>query len=117
MHELGIAMRIAEITAEVAKREGVRKVTEVNVDIGALAGIVPDLLESSFEMATKDTWLEKTRLNIHLIPVTAMCLMCKQQFAPDGFLTVCPGCNAFECEIVKGKELSVRSLLSEDSRK
>ncbi len=114
MHELGIAMRIADITSKVAKREGVRKVTGINVDIGELAGIVPDLLEFSFKMATKNTSLEKTRLNINIIPATAMCLSCEKQFAPDGFLTVCPVCGTYECNITKGKELNVQSIMSGD---
>ncbi len=114
MHELGIAIRIADIATRVAQKEGVHHITGINVEVGELTGIVPDLLEFSFKIAAKDSFLEKSELIIHTIPAIATCPFCELQFTPDGFLTICPCCNTTECSITRGKELNVISLLSEN---
>ncbi len=110
MHELGIAIRIADIASRVAHREGVIHVTGINVQVGELTGIVPDLLRFSFKIAAKDTFLENSELIVHTIPAIATCPICELQFTPDGFLTICPGCDTTECSIIKGMELNVVSI-------
>jgi hydrogenase nickel incorporation protein HypA/HybF len=44
MHELGIAVDIAELAAEEAARAGAWKVEAVHVRVGALSGVVKDSL-------------------------------------------------------------------------
>ena len=45
MHELGIAVDIAEMAAEEAERVGARRVEVVHVRVGALSGVVREALE------------------------------------------------------------------------
>lgn len=111
MHELGIAMRIVEIAANVAKYNGVTNVEAVNVEIGELTGIVPEALTFSFEAASRDTCIQNARLDLTIIPGRAKCNACNIEFAPDGFFTVCPACETTSCTIINGKELFVKSII------
>lgn len=116
MHELGIAMRIAEIATRVARQEGVKKVDAVLVEVGELSGIVPEALLFSFESATKNSFLENSRLEINLTPASAKCSSCQTVFRPEGFHTLCPVCEGVDCEIISGKELFIKSLVSENGK-
>jgi hydrogenase nickel incorporation protein HypA/HybF len=44
MHELGIAVEIAELAVEEAARAGAKNVQAVHVRVGALSGVVKDSL-------------------------------------------------------------------------
>jgi hydrogenase nickel incorporation protein HypA/HybF len=116
MHELGIAMRIAEIATRVAKQEGVKRVEAVHVEVGELSGIVPEALLFSFESAIKNSFLENTKLEINMIPASVKCNTCQTEFRPEGFFSLCPVCKGVDCEIIAGKELFIKSLVSENGK-
>lgn len=73
MHELGIAVNIAELAAEEAARAGGGRVSVVHVKVGALSGVVKESLEfvwpsvSEWRLEIEDTdgrELELTALEV-----------------------------------------------------
>ena len=54
MHELGIALDIAELAAAEAARAGARRVEAVHVRVGALSGVVREALE--FAWPSVSSW-------------------------------------------------------------
>lgn len=116
MHELGIAMRIAEIATRVARQEGLLTIDSVHVEVGELSGIVPEALLFSFESTIKNSFLEKAKLKINLIPAAARCNKCQREFSPGGFFSLCPACGENDCEIIAGKELFIKSIVSENGK-
>jgi hydrogenase nickel incorporation protein HypA/HybF len=63
MHELSIAAGIVEIASEEAARRGCR-VEAVHLKLGALAGVVRQALEFSWEIACEETPVAGARLEI-----------------------------------------------------
>ncbi len=113
MHELSIAIRIAEIAAEAARREGKNHVDSVHLEIGELTGVVPGALENAFRMTVKNTGiLADASLELSVVSALAKCNACHETFEPDGFTTICPACHAFDCDIIKGKELHIQYLVA-----
>ncbi len=112
MHELSIAVRIVEIACKTAQQNGISSVSAVRANIGELTGIVPDALIFSFEMAAKNTACRNAVLEITLITPLAFCNACNNEFTPEGFMQVCHFCGSYECKILKGKELTVKSIIS-----
>ena len=55
MHELSIAMSIVDIAAEYAARDNAKCVTEIEIEVGTLAGVVIDALDFAMEAAIKNT--------------------------------------------------------------
>lgn len=64
MHELGLAMEIAEIAADAAANAGARRVGAVHVRVGALSGVVKEALEFAWEAASAESAVAGARLEI-----------------------------------------------------
>jgi len=110
MHELSIAMSIVGMAEEEAKRHGGR-VAVVHLKLGMLSGIVKEALLSSYEMASADTPLAGSRLQVEDVPIVVYCKVCQARRdikSPQWFC--CPECGAPTSEVVQGKELEVVAL-------
>jgi hydrogenase nickel incorporation protein HypA/HybF len=53
MHEMSLAEGILQICEDAAAREGCRRVTEVRIEIGALAGVEVEALGFCLEVVLK----------------------------------------------------------------
>jgi hydrogenase nickel incorporation protein HypA/HybF len=107
MHELGIMQRTIELALEAAGREQARKITSIRMQIGTLAGVVPDALEFAFDVVTRGTPAEGARLEWDQIPVRCRCPYGCGEFEPTDVVYVCPVCRRKSWEIVKGRELNL----------
>lgn len=113
MHELSIAMSIVEIAEENAAMAGVNTVSEIQIEIGNLSGVVDEALEFALEEAVKNTVLKNAQRIIIKIPGKAKCLECYHEFAIDDIFTPCPKCGSFNNDVINGQELRVKSMLGE----
>jgi len=110
MHEMSVAINIIEIASAEAAKHNSNIVTGVEVEIGQLSGIEIDSLKFSFDIAKKNTPLQKANTKFILISAEAICKDCNNKFLIDDFIDSCPHCNNYDLEIIKGKELKVRSI-------
>ena len=110
MHELSIAVNIIEIAEEHAKKENASVITEIELDIGSQSGVVVEALEFAMESATKGTMLENAKVVINAIPARSVCNKCGNRFFVEEIFTPCSECGNPFCDLVKGKELKVKSL-------
>jgi hydrogenase nickel incorporation protein HypA/HybF len=110
MHELSIAISIVELAEEEAERRGVQ-VNAVHLKLGALSGVVKDVLLSCYEMACEGTALQGSRLLVEDVPVVIFCPRCRAQRPLSSMqLFCCSECGTPCSEIVQGKELEVVAL-------
>jgi hydrogenase nickel incorporation protein HypA/HybF len=65
VHELSIAMSLAELVEEQLAAEPGVAVTAVDIRIGTLSSIVPDALQFAWEPVAQGTRLQGARLRIH----------------------------------------------------
>jgi hydrogenase nickel incorporation protein HypA/HybF len=110
MHELSIAMSIAELAVEEAHKHHASTVIRVDVEIGTLSGVETEALEFAWDAAIQGTAAEKASLRIISVPAEALCLDCRQSFPVGQLFAQCPNCSGFRYELVKGRELSIKSL-------
>jgi hydrogenase nickel incorporation protein HypA/HybF len=113
MHEFSIAMDIVDIASVAATEAEATVVKEIEVEIGQLSGVVMEALEFSLEAAVKGTVLETARRNLVVIPGRARCTKCYHEYDTDTLFMPCPECGACAPDIVRGRELRVKSLLVE----
>lgn len=113
MHELSIAVSIVEIAEEYASKADSSEVKEIELDIGALSGVVIEALEFAFKSAVEKTVLENASVKINYIMGKARCLDCDTVFDVEDLYTPCPSCNSFHTEVIEGRELRVKSLTVE----
>lgn len=111
MHEMGVAIQIAEIAAAAipAELKGVA-VERVNLRVGRFAAIVPASLRFCFEIVAKDTPLAGAELHIEEIPVRVRCRECGVETIIDEPAFACGQCRSGELEILAGRELDIESI-------
>lgn len=107
MHEMSVAMSVAQIAVERAREEGAERVLSVTVEVGELSGIMPEALEFCYEAAVRGGLAEGSGLVVKRIPALALCGECGETFAPDERIFVCPKCEGFTAELKTGEELAV----------
>ncbi|MFF0218390.1 hydrogenase maturation nickel metallochaperone HypA [Streptomyces vinaceus] len=116
MHEMSIAMAVVAQVEEAAAAGGASAVTSVRLQVGELAGVVPDALAFCFELACAGTVLEGAELVTEPVPARARCRSCPGDWAvgmPPRL--VCPGCGqATDVELLTGRELQILSVHWED---
>jgi hydrogenase nickel incorporation protein HypA/HybF len=108
MHELSIATAIVEHAAGLARERGAHGVSAVTVRVGELAGVVPDALAFSFDVAREGTELAGARLVVEEVAALAYCEPCAREFAvgmPPFFW--CPGCDRPSAGLRSGRELEI----------
>ena len=110
MHELSVAQNIIEIVKENAEKLQAKTVTEVELDIGTISGVVKENLEFAMEVAVKNTILEGAIIKIHVIQANAKCRNCSKEFEMDDIYSMCPHCQSIEYDIISGRELKVKSI-------
>ncbi|MEU4213639.1 hydrogenase maturation nickel metallochaperone HypA [Streptomyces sp. NPDC026206] len=116
MHELSIATAIVERAAETARRHGAACVRAVRLRVGEMAGVVPDALLFSFEVAREGTVLDTARLVVEEVPARAHCAACAADFAVGSppFLW-CPRCDRPAESLLSGRELEITGIELEEA--
>jgi hydrogenase nickel incorporation protein HypA/HybF len=110
MHELSIVLNIIELVAMEAKKSGVERVTEVRLEIGQLSGVEYDSLEFALKNLAPGSIIESAEIIIDKPVGTARCVKCDYEFAIENFIGSCNLCSSFDLEIIKGRELRVKSI-------
>ena len=110
MHELSLVASVFEVLDDEARRHGARRVTRVVLRIGAMSGVVPDLLESAFEVYRKGTIAETARLEIEIVPVKLRGPDCGGEAVREDTDFSCAGCGSRRVEIVEGRDLVVGTI-------
>jgi hydrogenase nickel incorporation protein HypA/HybF len=120
MHELSISSAIVDTALHHA--DG-RRVTRVDVRIGALRQVVPESLDFYFEIVSRDGGCAGARLQIEYVSAWMGCPACGHEWDPapepaaghEALTPVlpvfrCPECGAAGAEVRRGDELEVESI-------
>ncbi|MFF7392127.1 hydrogenase maturation nickel metallochaperone HypA [Streptomyces scabiei] len=116
MHEMSVALAVVDQVAEAAGRAGdVTAVRAVRLQVGELAGVVPDSLAFCFELACAGTLLDGAELVTEAVPGRARCTPCAHEWAvgmPPRL--TCPVCGGTRTELLAGRELQIVDVRWED---
>jgi hydrogenase nickel incorporation protein HypA/HybF len=120
VHELSISSAIVDTAV---RHAGGRKVTAVDLRIGALRQVVPESLEFYFEIVSRDSLCDGAELRLELVDAWMGCATCGHEWdpAPEPFaghealapvLPVfrCPACERPDADVIRGDELEVESI-------
>lgn len=110
MHELSITQSIVNICSEEAEKHNVRKVTEIRIKIGELCGLVPECIQTYFDLVSSGTKVEGARLMIEKIPMKVICNDCGFQEIMSPRFERCSSCGSENFKIINGKEFYIDSL-------
>ncbi|MCZ7461896.1 hydrogenase maturation nickel metallochaperone HypA [Streptomyces sp. WMMC940] len=111
MHEMSIALAVVDQVEDAARSHGASRVRTVRLRVGELAGVVPDALAFSFQLACAGTLVEGADLVTETVPGLARCAPCGDEWAvgmPPRL--TCPVCDRATTELVSGRELRIAAV-------
>ena len=113
MHEYSICQALVDvITAEMDKVEAPRplRLIKARVVIGGMRQLVPDILQTAYEVMTRDTPAKGSTLEIVNIPAAATCKECGWTGEIEDVFFQCGSCGSTAVELTKGMELYLDKL-------
>lgn len=113
MHEFSLAQNIIEIVEETVAKNNAGKVSSIELEIGTLSGVEFSALDMALESLQPGSVIEGAEISKQIIKGKAKCPNCQHEFEPDDYFEACPACGNFGAEIIKGKELRVKSITAE----
>jgi len=135
MHEWALAESILVAAIEAAKKEKMKKITEIQISIGELQQIAMEAFNLALDELVKDQFILKdVKINIKTEESTLVCNNCNHEwsfsdmkkkisedegesihFLPEvAFVhSRCPKCNSPDFQISKGRGVSIISIKGE----
>ncbi len=110
MHELSIVANLFEILEEKAKEQKAKKIISVKLKVGALSGVVPEFLETAFDIYKKGTIADKAKLKIEDVPFKIQCQKCQAEMVKDDFVFICDTCGSTDLKTLSGTELLLEKI-------
>ena len=106
MHELALMGRVV---AAVASRVRPARVARVRIQIGKLAGVLPETVQFCFAICTRGTALDGAALEIDEVCGRGHCRRCGADVTMETFVDPC-ACGSVEIDVVGGKELRIETV-------
>lgn len=112
MHEMSIAASMLDVVLQAAEQAGATRVEAVEVEVGALKQVVPEVLQMAWQAVRADTLADGAILRIEEIPARAECRQCGRRFEPDiAYSFLCLHCNRADVRIVRGSDIVLKSVI------
>ncbi|MBS3736122.1 MAG: hydrogenase maturation nickel metallochaperone HypA [Candidatus Bipolaricaulota bacterium] len=124
MHEYSIARELIDTLTDQVDEDRLTRTKKIHLELGELRVISKEALSQAFKIVTEDTILNGAELEFEEASLVARCQECgfEGEVNYDDDLSLhfsvpvlsCPDCGS-SVDIVRGNELSVKSLTVEDS--
>ena len=108
MHEMTLAESVLQIIEHAARREGLRCVRAVWLEIGQLSSVEPEAMRFCFDAVTRDSIAAGARLEIAVTAGAAWCIACAEQVALAELGAACPRCGGYQLRVTEGAEMRVK---------
>ncbi len=113
MHEMALAEEVLQIVQDTARREGLRRVHALWLEIGQLSSVEPEALRFCFDAVARDSIAAGARLEIVAAPGKAWCEACAEHVALAALGEACPRCGGYRLRVTGGTQMRVRELEAE----
>ena len=105
MHELSICYALLGQLEALAQTHGSERVLRVELSVGPLAGVEPELLLSAFPLAAQGSNAEDANLVLTEGVVKIHCRACDETREVPSNRLLCPKCGTWRTRLVAGDEL------------
>jgi hydrogenase nickel incorporation protein HypA/HybF len=104
---MSIVQGLIAIVKKEMDKSGAARLRSVRVKIGEMSGILPDALNTAFEILTAGNEMNGAELNMDIAPLMGYCRKCNKEFKIIDYRFSCPDCGESEIDIVSGREMSI----------
>ncbi len=111
MHELSIVFEVIDQIEEIAKKNNVKEVTHLTLELGEVSTVIPDYFRDCFSWAIKkSTYMKNCELEIVVLQAMSYCRDCKKTFKTTQYGRECPYCKNTNTYLLTGEEISIRDI-------
>jgi len=111
MHELSVCQSLLGQIEITAWQHHATRVHRVQLQIGPLSGVEPQLLQQAFPIAVAGSIAETAVLEIELLPIRIECRECgAESEAASANKLVCGECGHWQTRLLSGDEMLLTSL-------
>ena len=107
MHELSLACGILRVLEQTRERDPFERITQLRLEVGALASVEIESLRFALSSIAADTILAGASIEIDQPHGSAWCLPCSQSVTITSRLDACPLCGGYQIQPTAGTELRV----------
>jgi hydrogenase nickel incorporation protein HypA/HybF len=107
MHEASLAGGVLQLVEETQRREGFKRVLELRLEAGRLAGVDVRALRFALEALAPGTLLEGADIVIEERHGQAWCMICGYTVPIERRGDPCPDCGSYQLQPTGGMELRV----------
>lgn len=112
MHELSIVAQVVKTVEKIAEEKQLTEIESLTLQIGEISSVIPKYVEDCYPAVVDGTKMQKTKLNIEILPANAICSNCKKVFHLPENKEKCPYCGCMEKEIISGRELFIKEIVA-----
>jgi hydrogenase nickel incorporation protein HypA/HybF len=111
VHELSICHGLCTQLRELASGHGAEKIRRVEIEVGAMSNVVPELLDQAFRaMRESAPLIADAELIVRTVPLVAHCLDCDSDQELERFVFECPDCGSTKLLVTQGEDLLLRQV-------
>lgn len=110
MHELSVCYALMQQVEQLAAQHQALGVAKITVQIGALSGVEPELLNSAFTIAQAGTIAAQAELSLETIPITVRCQSCGAESEVTLNCLLCKTCGDWQTRLISGNELLLKQV-------
>jgi hydrogenase nickel incorporation protein HypA/HybF len=110
---MSLAEGILQIVEDAVRDRDVVRVTEIRLEIGALAGVEVDALSFCLDVVLKGSVAADARVVLDIAPGVGWCLGCGQSVTIAALFDACPLCGGYQVQATGGTAMRVKDLLVE----
>ena len=110
MHEIGVLFEIVKSVEQFANENDVEKIEKLVLQIGELSSMIPKYLKNLYPAAVEGTILDRSQLEIEVLPANGLCKDCNKVFNVVIDKGICPNCDTKNWELLSGKEFYIKEI-------
>ena len=113
MHELGIINQLIRSITEEAKKNKIKKIKKVVIELGSLTSYKKEPISFYFDSLKLDhNLIKESVLTIKEINGKVKCNKCKKESdLKDPYLIYCDKCESHDVEIIQGKDFLIKEII------
>jgi len=105
VHELSVCLSLLEQVKAIAAERGAVCVTRIELQVGPLSGVEPDLLRNAWPMASAGTIAVDAEFVIDESEIVVHCGSCGVDTTATPNRLVCGDCGDFRTTVISGDEM------------
>jgi len=114
MHELSVCMSLLDQVRTIADERGAGRVTRIELRVGPLSGVEPDLLRQAYPLAAAGSIAADAELVIEDAEIVVSCTQCGAESDAKPNMLLCPSCGDFRTNVISGDEMILQRVELDD---